>query len=248
MNWGFIRNIYIDYGMAIPIQLNIVTHCHALITGSSGTGKSYALIYLLGTLLQSEFNIVIYFCDFKNSEDFRFMKDYEHYYSGNNCYNGIMSYYNVFTETRTSDSANTRYILICDEYPAFINYLQMKDKQDKTKYANDILSAVSEILMLGRGTGKGFGIWLITQRADSTLFSNGSRDNFMVIVGLGKLSKEQKGMVFTGEEIPDRIYNQGEGILLADGYEIKEVKYPCIKDIYDWKRHILSAIKRNGDA
>ncbi|WP_164880434.1 FtsK/SpoIIIE domain-containing protein [Clostridium manihotivorum] len=242
MRWGFHMDLFTNYNLTIAIKHDISSHNHCLITGSSGSGKSYALLYLLGMLLKSEPTIKVYFCDFKNSNDFNFLKDYEHYYSGNKCYKGIMDYYKAFTEARVSGNSDTRHILICDEYPAFINYLQMKDKQDKTKYATDILSAVSEILMLGRGIG--FGIWIITQRADNSLFNNGARDNFMIIVALGRLSREQKSMLFSGEELPDKIYRQGEGILLADGYELKEVKYPKINNVSDWKRHILSVIKQ----
>lgn len=244
MDWGYNKKLYYDYDMAISIKLDISTHCHALITGSSGSGKSYALLYLVGMLLQSVSDIVIFFCDFKNSNDFHFLKNYKYYYSGNACYEGIIDYYNKFTEVRTTGNLKTRYVLICDEYPAFINYLQTKDKQNKTKYANDVLNAISEILMLGRGIG--FGVWIVTQRADSNLFNNGARDNFMVIIGLGRLSREQKGMIFTGEDIPEQIYSQGEGLLLADGHELKEVKYPQINDISDWKRHILKFINKNG--
>lgn len=240
MKWGVIRNIFSEYNIAISINLDMATHCHALITGSSGSGKSYALLYLLGTLLQSEPNIIVYFCDFKNSDDFRFLKDYRYYYSGNNCYKGIMDYYNAFSESRINDTANTRYILIFDEYPAFVNYLQAKDKQEKTKYSNDVLSAIAEILMLGRGIG--FGVWIITQRPDANLFSNGARDNFMIVISLGRLSKEQKGMIFSGEDIPENIYEKGEGLLLSDGHELKEVKFPKIRDVSNWRKHILSII------
>ena len=90
--------------------------------------------------------------------------------------------------------------------------------------------------MLGRGIS--FGIWIVTQRADSSLFSNGARDNFMIVLGLGRMSKEQKGMVFSEEDIPDKIYHQGEGILLADGYPIQEVTFPRIRNIVNWKCHI----------
>lgn len=66
----------------------------------------------------------------------------------------------------------------------------MLDKQNKEKRAADVMNAVSEILMLGRGLH--YGIWIVTQRADAALFANGSRDNFMCILALGRLSKEQK--------------------------------------------------------
>ena len=59
----------------------------------------------------------------------------------------------------------------------------------------------------------------------------------------GRLSKEQKGMVFAGEEVPDTIYQRGEGVLLADGHPLLEVKFPLIKNVDDWKRHILSILR-----
>lgn len=232
MRWGY----RISGHFPCPINLNIENYCHALVTGGSGSGKSYALLYLLGTLLQDTPDIELYFCDFKNSKDFAFLSEYSHYYTGDTCYQGLMNYYKNFCKTREAGIENKRHLLIFDEYPAFINYTSAKDKYDKTKKASDVLNAISEILMLGRGIA--YGIFIITQRADSTLFVNGARDNFMVVIGLGRMSKEQKGMVFSGEEIPNRIYHCGEGILLADGYPLQEIAFPRIRNIVDWKRHI----------
>lgn len=238
MIFGYFKQYHKEYGLAIPIELGIATYPHVLITGASGSGKSTALLFLLGKLLQADSNIILYFCDFKKSQEFAFLNN-EHpfYFAGNDCYKGVMQYYNAFSTARESSQDSHRYILIFDEYPAFINYLQMKDKTEKTKHANEVLNAISEILMLGRGIK--FGVWIVTQRPDSTLFANGARDNFMVIIGLGKLSREQKGMIFAGEDLPDTIMGCGEGILLADGKEITEVKYPMITEIADWQHHIL---------
>lgn len=234
--FGYLKEPYQKYGLAMPIKLGIASHPHALITGSSGSGKSQAVLFLLGKLLQAVPDIEVHVCDFKNSEDFSFLKGYAHYYSGEDCYDGVINYYGLFCKARRGGTDKKRRLLICDEYPALINFLQMKDKAEKTKKAPDRLGAVAEILMLGRGIG--FGLWVVTQRADSTLFSNGARDNFMAIVGLGKMSKEQKGMVFPGVEIPDGIFQAGEGMLLADGMEAVTVKYPLIQDAQEWKRHI----------
>ena len=234
--FGYLKEPYHKYGLAVPVKLGIASHPHALITGSSGSGKSQAVLFLLGKLLQAAPDIEVHVCDFKNSEDFSFLKGYAHYYSGEDCYAGVLNYYSLFCEARQGGTDKKRRLLICDEYPAFLNYLQMKDKAGKTKKAHDILGAVAEILMLGRGIESG--IWIVTQRADSSLFSNGARDNFMAVIGLGKMSKEQKGMVFPGEEIPDGVFQAGEGMLLADGMEAVTVKYPLIQDAQEWKRHI----------
>lgn len=243
--WGYYREHFAKYGLAIPINLEIASYPHALITGASGSGKTQALLFLLGKLLRNTPDIIVYLCDFKNSEDFSFLNGYTHYYAGKNCYEGIMEYYKCFSESREKGSNQKRYILICDEYPAFVNYLQMQDKLNKTKYAGNVLNSVAEILMLGRGIN--FGIWIVTQRADSTLFSNGARDNFMVIIGLGNLSKEQKSMIFSGQEIPDTRFSAGEGMFLADGKEIMEVKYPMIDNVSDWKSHISQILQEQSD-
>lgn len=229
----------------VPLTLSIKNFCHLLLTGASGSGKSYALMYLLGCLLQDSSETDVYFCDFKNSEDFAFLKGYPHYYSGNDCYEGVMAYYESFCNARTAGKTTRRHTLIFDEYPACINYLTTKDKQDKTKKAGDILGAVAEILMLGRGIG--YGVWIVTQRADASLFANGARDNFMVMLGLGRMSKEQKSMIFSGEELPDKIYHQGEGCLLADGYPLYEVAYPRIRNMVDWKKHIREILMQYCD-
>ena len=233
MKWGYKVG---DGKTPSPLILDIKTHCHALITGSSGSGKSYALLYLLGSLLKDTADIDLFFCDFKNSEDFSFLQGYEKYYVGNACYDGIMTYYEQFCSDRESKNHKKRHLLIIDEYPAFINFLTTKDKVEKTKKVTDILGAIAEILMLGRGIG--YGVWLITQRADASLFSNGARDNFMIVLGLGRMSKEQKGMIFTGEELPNKVYGKGEGCLLADRFPLQEVKFPKLANIVDWKKHI----------
>lgn len=232
MRWGYVKK----GDSILPLVINAETHCHALITGSSGSGKSYTLLYLVGCLLQAYPEIEMYFCDFKNSQDFTFFKDSPHYYSGNDSYSGVMEFYEKFCSARSEVKMDRRHILIFDEYPAFINYLTMKDKQEKSKKAGDVLGAIAEVLMLGRGLG--YGTWIITQRADATLFANGARDNFMIIIGLGRMSREQKGMIFAGEDLPEKIYHQGEGCLLADGYPIQEYICPKISNIVDWKKHI----------
>ena len=154
-----------------------------------------------------------------------------------------MNYYNEFNRARLDGNSNIRHILIFDEYPAFINYLQGKDKQDKTKLSNDVLNAIAEILMLGRGFS--YGIWIVTQRADSTYFSNGARDNFMIIIALGRISREQKQMLFSGEDLPEMNPRIGEGLLLADGHEIQQIKYPRINNINNWNQGILSILKED---
>lgn len=243
MIWGYDGKTSHRYRIKLPIKTELDSHTHTLITGSSGSGKSVALLFLLGKRMQSDPGAQVYVCDYKNSADFRFLDEYTRYYTGDRCYEGIMEFYRKFQETRESGEPEGRYLLIFDEYPAFLNHLQMLDKQNKTKQAVEVMSAVSEILMLGRGLR--YGIWIVTQRADASLFANGSRDNFMSVLALGKMSREQKNMLFTGEELPDRTYQPGEGVILLDGRGIEEVKIPRITDVPEWKSGILAALERS---
>ena len=245
MAWGYRLDVFYDLGLKYAIRLPIASHCHALLTGGSGSGKSTAVLFLIGSLFRS-FNepfldLELTICDFKNSEDFRFLQGYKNYYAGDAVYDGVMGYYAKFVRARQKGESTGRHLLVFDEYPGAISYFQGKDKRDKTKLANDILGAVSEILMLGRGLS--YGIWTVTQRPDNTLFNGGARDNVSIFVALGRLSKEHRGMIFPGEELPSgRIYLPGEGLLLADGYPLTEVKFPLISDMDDWKRHILECL------
>ena len=220
--FGYNLEAYKNGNVKIRYKFNLREHTHILLTGSTGTGKSTAVKYLLGSILANNPQIKIYFGDFK-SIDFKFLEGYPYYFSGDFVYEGVMQYYEEFTKARKSGKNDTRHLLIIDEYPAFLNYLQTKDKT----HAKEVMAAVSEILMVGRGIK--FGSLITTQRADSTWFANGSRDNVQIICALGRLSKEQKQMLFSGEEINDTyIFGKGEGILLSDSRPITYVKFPVV--------------------
>lgn len=239
--WGYNLIIWEEYAQKIPLNFKVSSHPHALISGKSGSGKSTAILFLIGKLMQMNENIVLYILDFKNSQDFQFLNGYKYFFRGNNCIDGLREYYKSFSEAREKGKNSKRYILIFDEYPSCINYFSMQDKLNKTKLSNEIQGIVAELLMLGRGLN--YGIWIIVQRPDNSLFNSGSRDNFMINLALGNISKEHKTMIFSGEDIDnDRIYQKGEGVLLADGYPLFYVKFPMIKDIQAWRSNILKAL------
>lgn len=253
MKWGYLREPYYMYGARLPIMLPTDSHRHALITGSSGSGKSKTLTYLLGCfLLCATKNHVckkscvhVTFCDFKNSPDFWFLRDYPFYYVGENCYNGIQEYYQRFLAARQKGDNTIPHLMVFDEYGAALNYFQSKDKSSKAHQAADILAANAELLMMGRSLS--YNVWTSVQYATSDLFK-GTRLNYMVYLSLGRQNKEQLGMLFSGEEIPqNRVYQPGEGLLLADGYPLLEVKFPKLADEAKWKSCILDILMENID-
>ena len=243
MIYGYDLALYEEFGVKVGIHLNPSIHLHTLLTGSSGSGKSYALMYLIGTLLQST-KTVFYICDYKSSKEFNFLRNYKYFYQGEDCYQGIMDYHTRLNQALKKGNEE-HHILIVDEYPSMLCHLETKDRTDKTHLSKDILSAISTILMTGRGVGGGFGLWVVTQRADSSWFPAGSRDSFMLIICAGRVSREQQQMLFSREDISDRVYQRGQGVLLADGEPLRDVIFPTIKDLTSWKAHIMGLLYKN---
>lgn len=204
------------------IKMDLKSHPHLLLTGSSGSGKSYALKQLIYHLLVEKSKI--FFCNFKKSEDFKMLEGHKHYFTYLNCADGLEQFYALFKsiQERGESENNGMHILIFDEYPAFILSESMVDK----KKAEIHKQMISEILMLGRSYG--FGIWLVMQRPDSDFFSHGARDNFQSRISLGNLKKESKAMLYSGEELPETNYKVGEGICYIDGKDLKEIMFPRI--------------------
>ena len=91
MVFGYELLPFSEYGLSIPIRLEIGSYPHMLITGASGSGKSMTLLFLLGKLLQCYPDIEMYLCDFKNSDDFSFLEGYPYYYTGADCYTVLWS-------------------------------------------------------------------------------------------------------------------------------------------------------------
>ncbi len=245
MIWGYANR---GEGLKpLPIELKISDYPHCLFLGSSGSGKSYSMKFLLGKCLQSDPTVDITLLDFKGSNDFSFLSEYPKLYMGASCYEGLRDYYDTFCKIRDNPNSRKakRYLLICDEYPAMVSYFTGIDKATKTKKASEIMSAVAEILMMGRGLG--FCLWIITQRPDAALFNGGARDNFMITIALGRLSQEAKKMVFPdyADSIPPEPLKRGEGYILSDGNELKRLIIPRIINMPNWEQNIKRILLQN---
>lgn len=235
MNLGYKYDEYNQWGGKIRLSVSIDSHTHWIITGASGSGKSNATLWLVSQYMRSV-PCKISICDFKGGSEWNFLQDYPRYYNQKNCIEGIREYYEEFKQSKDTDKIY--HLLIIDEYPALVSYLNTQDKLNKTKVCLEIQSMIFEILAMGRSMK--YGIWIVSQRPDANLFANGSRDNFMVSIALGNISKEHKNMLFAGYDVPERnIYGAGEGIACIDGIGVVEVKYPLLKDIEIWRYQIF---------
>lgn len=225
MRLGYDLEEWYQYGVKLPINIDLERTCHHLYVGKSGSGKSVSLKYGLYQAVCS-YNVNIWLVDFKSSEDFVFYKDTAFYYDSETFIEGINKFYNMFlTLKQQKKRSEVRQILVLDEYASMILYLTSKDKKE----AERIKSIISEMLMQSRYYR--LSIYICLQRADALYFPQGSRLNFMCIVHLGKMDSEQKAMLFPGYELPDTIYKPGEGIVYIDGRDIQQIKFPWVEDI-----------------
>lgn len=238
LNLGFSLQDWREKHITTLIGIDLHSHSHLLLSGSSGSGKSQTLQLLLAGLTVTPYQI--WFADFKASTDFSYLDGYKYYATGNQTEKLIDQYYEVFEQVRNSTiSLDVPQILIIDEYPGFLQYLTLSDK----KKAEETKQKIATLLMMGRSIGNTqFAVWITAQRADASIFSSGgSRDNFMVWLALGNLSSEAKRMI-TDESLPDTVYQSGEGIIKIDGEPIKEIKIPEVSNLPEVKECVRSLL------
>lgn len=232
-----------DYGIKEPITSDITqkTNTHLLLCGLSGSGKSYALLRCFREFIQAGSpQDEYYFGDFKQDDSFSFLRNCRHYYP----YKKVLDALNIVYEKmhrRQSGEDNSRYgiTLIIDEYAAFILALQGEDK----KKATEAMNKVGEILMIGRSLS--VRIVIAVQRADAKIFENGARINFGIIVVLGSALKSSYEMVMPKEfieEVGERKFKTGEGILLLQGAELHFIKIPLVKDMQTMQETCVKAL------
>ena len=145
MKWGFDKGIWDSFGAKYPLEYPFESYPHALICGCSGSGKSHSILYELSQFISDSYNLgikpIVYVCDFKNSEDFQFLKGYPLYYAGNECYEGMEEFYQQFTATRQKGIVDKeqRHLMVFDEYASAVSYYQSQDKLTKGKRASSLI-------------------------------------------------------------------------------------------------------------
>ena len=207
----------LDKGFALPLKIDFSKSPHLLLSAPSGAGKTYALKFILKQLKG-----IVYLCDFKGI-DFVNMQNCERYFKHKAVAEGLETVYSILQERMANPtSENIPVYLVIDEWTGFISSCPKKEQ-------TDFQSKLSSILMLGRGCNV-FNI-LSLQRADSSNFLSGSRDNYGNILGLGRQSKEAVNMLFKDDSDLIKPKPRGKGYLKIDGQPINEIIIPKIRDM-----------------
>lgn len=204
------------------IKWNTEKYPHMCIFGSTGSGKTFFLKIILGRISRHVADAELIICDFKSDEDFSFLEGSLNFYRFDQCLIGLERVVSLLKERQFHNTDDRHPVfLVFDEWASFINSL---DKKVAEKAKQDL----TLLLMLGRS----FHIHVIIsqQRMDSSYF-NSARDNFSVIIGMGKLSKESVEMMFSEyKNIIDRNKDRGCGSVII-GSELKEIIVPAVRDM-----------------
>ena len=217
----FYQTEFLPYGIKLPVSIRLSSHPHILCVGSTGSGKTTAVKYILAKCAKSTPNMKLTLCDFKNFDFVEFAGCKRHF-AYKNCVEGIEQFYAEFQADLQAGNRDTncRKILFIDEYSSFLLSQEKKE-------AERIKSMISELLFLGRSYQ--YSIFIALQRADSEFFKSGSRDQMGAILMLGNLSKEQKSMLASDykDEMTENCA-RGQGYFLKDGERIYRVTIPFI--------------------
>ena len=222
-------NILNDIDNFKKIGISLDSCPPSLITGGTGSGKSTYSLYLLAKLCLSYKEATVYILDFKGDESFEKFDNFNNYFSYVDCIVGLREVYEEFSERLKTMGNSPPLIVFIDELASMISYFSRSNSEK-----NEIQKIIAEILMMGRS--KSVHIITSTQRPDSSLFSNGARDNYTFKLGLGNLSSEGKKMIFPSSDIVFKKCNVGYGYLSLHSNEPIFVGVPVFsnyKKIYE---------------
>ncbi|MDO4269802.1 MAG: hypothetical protein Q4C72_02660 [Eubacteriales bacterium] len=209
----------LDYGHKKPVLWPYDQAPHAVVIGSTGSGKTYFVKQTIWRALKHIPNAAVTVCDFK-ADDFRFLSGFAGYYQHIDCAVGLQAFVDLFTARQAgTDPCRDFRLLVFDEWAS---YLQSLDK----KQADTEMKKLATLLMLGRSFG--CHVLVSQQRGDAQYFST-ARDNFGMVIALGNLSPESRDMFFKGYK--DKIeltQEQGTGYAAVNGGEPIAIQVPTV--------------------
>ena len=246
MKIGYDAELKKGYQIKMPVCVTLSKKTsHLLIAGKSGSGKSLSARWYLYQMLHDRESRV-YIADYKAGEEYEALEGSLSYASGEDAFQMVRDFYGFFQEVRKKRiRLSQHYTIFIEEWFGLLTYVEGRDKKLKA----ELMSMVGEILAVGRGLN--FGVMLCVQRADSSLFSSGSREQFQCVCSFGRCSAEQFRMLgFSGEleENPTGRYQAGQALALIDGQDaVREILVPWITNEEVMCRKIRNMLDKQPD-
>jgi len=244
---GYDLDMWNGYRAKLPVTVDISpsNNSHMLVSGMSGSGKSYASLGYFAKISLAQPDGEFHFADYKREDAFIFLRNCPRYRSYRSTIEALDAVYNRLNARMSGkDESRNQVTLFWDEYMANILALQGEDKDKKSadRIAPTTMNKVSEILMMGRSIG--IRIIISCQRPDAVAFPTGSRLNYGVVVVLGAYIRSIYEMLMPDhrEQVEGRQFGRGEGVALLQGSELRFIKIPRVQDYERMKQICVQAL------
>ena len=212
-----------------------------LLVGITGSGKSYALMGLIGQLLNWPVPPVMYYADPKGSDIAVLGGSLAPERTADDI-DGIIDllrqFYAAMMERKAemrdklngklgSDFTDFRlpaYIFLFDEFAAF----QASISRDK-KRRDEVEELMWNVILMGRQLG--FFVWIAMQKSDSSDIPTAIRDNLPWKICLGNAPSTTLMTIFGhAADLPSRHWGKGQGLVYCDGITAapRPVSFPTL--------------------
>ena len=236
---------YNAYRLGVPLGVHWTPSptdpVHWLVVGPSGTGKTWYSAALASRLALHVPEVKIWIASYKDDDFFQFCHGVEglryRYRYFNDSVEAIREFKDVLDARLGGDPDRSFRLLWIDELAAMVTGLPKVE----SAFVKD---AVASILQTGRSLN--CQLLVSVQRADSTYFNNGARENFGNVVFLGpNITKEAAGMFgIDRATLPPVTGRAGYYIVNGNSEDIRPIQAPIIKDASKLKAALLDGLTR----
>lgn len=209
---------------------------HALLVGSSGSGKTYATKVFLARFAYTYPEATFLIGDYKADTDFTFLNGCKGFKRFEEVAELLTLALSILENRQKGIDKSREFVMVCfDEFNAWQNSL---DKREREQAIKDY----TRLIQLGRS----FSIYIMISQQDAHKASLGlSRDSIGTVIALGKLSKEMVSMLFSDEkESILRNNSRGVGYMKVDGQDSHHIIVPSY-NMQPLEDLILRAVQRS---